>query len=86
MRLVLSAPISVLLLSDHASGIVIPKRLRWDGRTHTIVRVGLHHTYRRGRTLVHVYGVVTETLYYRLELNTEALTWTLAEISDGLPD
>ena len=87
MRLArLAAPVSVLLLYDHISGQVRPWRLRWDGEGHQVLRVGLHHTYRRGRALIHVYGVVTDSLYYRLELDTETLRWTVEEISDGLPD
>jgi hypothetical protein len=83
----LSEPVSVLLLYDHLTGLVRPWRLRRDGTGHRVLRVGLHHTYRRGRVLIHVYGVVTDTLhYYRLELNTETLQWTVEEISDGLPD
>ena len=82
----LAAPVSVLLLYDHLTGLVRPWRLRWDGDAHKVLRVGLHHTYRRGRVLIHVYGVVTDTYYYRLELNTETLQWTVEEISDGLPD
>jgi hypothetical protein len=60
----LAAPVSVLLLYDHLTGSVRPWRLRWNGEAHMVRSVGLHHTYRRGRTLIHVYGVVTATLYY----------------------
>lgn len=82
----LAEPVSVLLLYDHTTGEVRPWRLRWNGEAHTVRTVGLHHTYRRGRVLIHVYGVVAASYYYRLELNTETLQWTLEEVSDGLPE
>jgi len=78
----LQAPIDVMLVSDARSGRVQPSRLRWDGEAQKIVQVGLHHTYRRGRVLYHVFSVVTETLFYRLVLDTDSLTWTVEEISD----
>ena len=54
--------------------------------TYPIVKVGLHHTFRQGRTLYHVFSVTSKTLLFRLVLNTETLNWRLEEISDGLPD
>lgn len=86
MRQQLKAPISVHLISDHRTGTVKPRRLSWDGQTRDIHQIGLHHTYRRGRTLFHVFGVIANGLYYRLVLDTETLLWTVEEIHDGLPD
>jgi hypothetical protein len=81
----LSAPIAVHLLSSD-TGRAEPRRLVWAGQSHHILRVGLHHQYRRGRTLYHVFSVATDTLFYRLVLNTDSLQWTVEEIADGLPD
>jgi hypothetical protein len=46
----------------------------------------LHHTFRSGRTLFHVFSVASKSLFFRLVLNTDTLFWRLEEISDGLPD
>lgn len=61
-----------------------PKYVIWKGRNYTITKIGLHHHFRQGNTLYHVFSVVTDTLFLRLKLNTEDLTWRLEEIEDGI--
>ena len=78
-------PVSVNLSYYHKTRIVMPKALVWEGRTYYITRVGHHHKYKQGRTLYHVFSVDTDTLFFRLVLNTDTLGWTLEEIADGLP-
>lgn len=80
----ISAPVSVQLVYDHKKHLVNPRRLFWDGREHLITKIGLHHTYREGRTLYHIYSVSSAHLFFRLKLDTETLFWTLEEIADGL--
>lgn len=82
----ISAPVSVNLVFDHRQRAVMPKEIIWEGKTYPILKVGLHHTYRNGRTLFHVFSVASKTLFFRLVLDTETLHWRLEEISDGLPD
>lgn len=81
-----SVPVSVSLAFDHTKGKVFPKWIVWEGRLHSITKIGLHHTYREGRVLYHVFSVASKTLFFRLLLNTDNLFWTLEEISDGQPD
>ncbi len=83
MRETLREKVSVNLVFDHKTERVIPKHLKWQGQLHTITQVGLHHTYRSGRTLIHVFSVSDGTMFFRLELNTETLHWLLTEVSDG---
>ena len=64
----------------------IPISVTWSGRTYPIVKLGLRHTYRDGLTRHHVFSVVSHDLFFRLNLNTDNLIWTLEEVSDGLPD
>jgi len=64
----------------------IPISLTWFGRTYPIIKLGLHHTYREGLTRHHIFSVVGGNLFFRLNLNTDTLSWTLEEVSDGLPD
>jgi len=82
----LSTPVSVDLSFDAKKRIVSPKEIVWNGESYPVAKVGLHHTFREGRTLYHVFSVASETLFFRLVLNTDNLFWTLEEISDGLPD
>ncbi|OGM28963.1 hypothetical protein A2962_00840 [Candidatus Woesebacteria bacterium RIFCSPLOWO2_01_FULL_39_61] len=82
----ISVPISVSMTFDSKKRKSVPKALVWDGRLYPILKVGLHHTFRQGRTLYHVFSVATKTLFFRLILDTENLHWRLEEISDGMPD
>ena len=81
----ISIPVSVTLVFDHTQRKAVPKQLIWNKRLYPIVKVGLHHSYREGRTLFHVFSVASKTLFFRLVLNTDNLHWRLEEISDGLP-
>lgn len=77
----ISDPVSVTLTYSHQTKKSIPRAVVWKGRLHAIARVGLHHTYREGRVLFHVFSVATNTLFLRLVLNTENLQWKLEEIA-----
>ncbi len=74
-----------------------PKYVIWKGRSHNITQIGLHHYFRQGKTLYHVFSVVTSTLFttkaeahthvsgecfMRLKLDTDSLIWKLEEISE----
>lgn len=70
-------PVTVGIVND------IPKYVIWKGRNYIISKIGLHHTFRGGRTLYHIFSVVSDTLFFKLRLNTDSLIWKLTEISDG---
>jgi hypothetical protein len=78
-------PVSVDWLYDHTLRRPVIKTVGWNGRTYSITRLGLHHTYRTGRTLYHVFSIESPTLFFRLVFNTDNLHWTLEEIADGQP-
>ena len=59
------------------------KSLEYAGHEHQIEKLGLHHTYRAGRTLYHVFSVASKDLFFRLVLDTDNLLWKLTEVSDG---
>jgi hypothetical protein len=61
-----------------------PKWVKWKDRIHKIEKVGLHHSFREGRVLYHIFSVSTKTLCMKLRLDTETLNWKLLEISDGI--
>jgi len=87
MRETLREEVTVSLVFDRKTKRVIPRRILWQGNTYTTSKVGLHHTFKRGDTLIHVFSVVTDKdLFFRLEFDTKTLHWTLTEVSDGLPN
>lgn len=77
------APISVQLVYDHRLHTVSPRQIFWDGKSIRIAKVGMHHTIREGRTLFHIFSVISDNLFFRLKLDTDTLFWTLEEIADG---
>lgn len=60
-----------------------PKWVKWKNRVYKIDKVGLHHTYKEGKILFHVFSVVSGSLFMKLVFNTENLLWKLEEVSDG---
>lgn len=80
-----SVPVSVTMQFDHRQKKAAPKCVLWEGKVYPIKKIGLHHTYRAGRTLSHVFSVESETLFFRLVFDTDNLSWVLEEISDGEP-
>jgi hypothetical protein len=76
-------PVSVILKFDHKHRKTFPVRITWEGKDYPVVKIGLHHTYRQGRTLYHVFSIAGPTLYFKIVLNTDTLAWMLEEISDN---
>jgi hypothetical protein len=74
--------VSVDLVSSHQTHTAHPWCMVWRGRRYVIKTVGLHHTVREGRTLLHVFTVSDGTSSFRLTFNTESLQWRLLEM-DG---
>lgn len=61
-----------------------PKYVLWNGRNHTITKLGFHHNFREGKVLYHIFSVSTPTSFMRLTLDSENLSWKLNEITDGI--
>lgn len=72
--------VSVNLLFNHLKRSAAPTSLYWRGRRYTITKVGLHHFFREGRVLFHIFSVSDGTTFFRLRFNTDTLTWKLLEI------
>jgi hypothetical protein len=78
----ISAPISVSSSYDHHTRQFRPQIVTWEGRDYPIIKIGLHHTYRQGRTLYHVFSVSSKDFFFKLVFNTDTLQWMLEEIAD----
>lgn len=72
--------VSVALVSNHATHTVLPYSIQWRGRSYKIQNVGLHHTVREGRVLLHMFSVTDGNTFFRLQFNTETLGWRLLEV------
>jgi len=62
----------------------IPKYVVCHGRNYTVTKIGLHHIYREGKVLYHIFSIVADTVFMRLKFDTENLNWTLEETEDGI--
>jgi hypothetical protein len=80
----INEPVSVSLSYNHKTNKVMPKAIIWQNRLYEISKIGLHHTFKKGRVLYHVFSVVTPTLFFRLVLDTQNLHWRVEEIADGI--
>lgn len=76
--------ISVSLVYDSVKKKSIPRSLVWRNKIYRVTKLGLHHTYRQGDKLLHVFSVVCGHLFFRLELDTSNLHWKLTEMEDSL--
>lgn len=57
---------------------------RASGREVTITEIGLRHPTTQGRRTVHVFDVTDGGADYRLEFDSERLTWRLTQEGDRL--
>ncbi len=82
----LNEPVSVSMTYDHKNSKAYPTKILWQNRVYNIAKIGLHHEFRIGSTLIHIFSVESPSLSFRLSLNTQNLAWCLEEISDGEPN
>lgn len=80
----INEPITVSFTFDSKKRSVRPRVLIWGNKIHAVKKIGLHHKFKKGRTLYHVFSVSSNTMFFRLVLNTENLHWKVEEISDGI--
>lgn len=80
----INQPVAITVFFDSPSQQVTPKTLIWNGSSYSIDKIGLHHTYKQGENLFHIFSVQSGNLVFRLKLDTRSLHWTLQEVADGL--
>lgn len=84
MQETINEKVSVITVFDRNRGIVIPQKIKWQGRVYSIDKIGYHHKVKEGKKLIHIFSVANNSLAFRLRFDSENLHWTLEEISDGL--
>ena len=80
----ISEPVSVKMIFDHLLGKARPEQILWHNKVYPVTQVGLRHVVRDGRKLFHIFSLASNAIFLRLSLDTEKLSWTLEEISDGV--
>lgn len=79
----INEPISVSLVYDSKTGKSIPRSIVWKNRLYRVSKLGLHHSYREGDLLLHVFSVVCGSVLFKLVFDTRSLNWRLGEISES---
>lgn len=75
----INEPVAVDLVS-RTMGEAFPYVVSWRKRRYMVTKIGLHHTTRQGRTLMHIYSVMAGGCFFKLRFDTETLRWELVEI------
>jgi len=75
--------VKVLAVYDPETGRTVPHRLSWSGRTHTLSKMSYYHRQKYGAVTRHIYHVTDGELDFRLFVDSDTLSWTLEEVSDG---
>lgn len=76
--------VSVDSYFDHEALSFFPKSITWNHRLYEINKIGLHHEFKKGDILYHVFSVTTASLFLRLIFNTKNLNWHLEEIASKI--
>ena len=57
-----------------------PYKMRWRGQEVTFKELAFRHPTTKGQRMIHVFDMSDGEADYRLELDSELLTWRLIEI------
>lgn len=84
MNHTINESISVSLVYDSKTKKSAPRSIIWKNRIYRVNKLGLHHSYREGDRLCHIFSVLCGNVLFKLNFDTYSLHWKLMEISDGL--
>ena len=65
--------------------LCVPFRMRWRGREIDLTELALRHPTVAGKRMIHVFHVSDGCNGYRLEFDSEMLTWTLVAMIGERP-
>jgi hypothetical protein len=88
MREKINDEVSVIMSYSAQRKQALPYLISWQNKEYYVGKIGYHHTVREGQTLHHIFELVDkeQTLWFRLNLDTNNLHWILEAVSDGRPD
>ena len=86
MREKINQEVSVVMYYSARRKQALPHTISWQNKEYFVGKIGYHHTVRDGATLHHIFELVDreQALWFRLNLDTSNLHWTLEAVSDGL--
>jgi len=78
------AMISVITHFNHKTGCTTPVKILWNREIKNITKIGMHHTFKKGDTLFHVFSVCSNNMFFKLVFNSENLQWELEQVTDTM--
>jgi len=75
--------VSVNLLFNHKKRKTSISKIIWKNKVYNMATEGLHYTFKKGDTLVHVFSVASKDTTFKLILDTKSLVWSLDEVYDS---
>ena len=87
MREVINEEVSVVMVYSARKQVAAPHLIHWQNKDYKVGVVGYHHVVYVGRVRHHIFELTDteQTLWFRLNFNTENLHWILELVSDGQP-
>jgi hypothetical protein len=73
----INEPIEVI--AKFSGNKTIPVKFLWQGREISVKKVNLTYSRREGRVKFYFFAVSDNTNYFKLQFNTDNLSWTLLE-------
>jgi len=85
MREKINESVSVVMYYSATKRVAAPHTISWRNAEYRVGKIGYHHTITEGKILHHIYELVDtqESLWFRLNLNTNTLQWNLEAVHDG---
>lgn len=86
MREVINEEVSVVMYYSAKKKLAMPHIMSWRGEEYDVGEIGYHHKIINGKCLHHIYEFTDKTgsYWFRLNMNTDNLHWTLEVVSDGI--
>lgn len=86
MREKINEEVSVVMYYSARKRSALPYKIIWQSREYMVGKIGYHHKVYDGKVAHHIYELVDgdETMWFRLDFNTDNLHWVLEAVSDGL--
>lgn len=77
--------VSVVMYYSADKKYACPHIISWNNRQYDVGKIGYHHKIKEGAVIHHIFELVdkTESLWFRLDFNSDNLHWRLEAVSDG---
>lgn len=76
--------VGVMSVYDSVKRTFYPYKIKWQARYYIVKKICFHHKVRTGRVVQHIFHVTDGAIDFKLIFDTDALSWTLEEVCDGI--